>query len=154
MASLQVFPGESQSSTPAHTRSPSPAIPGGWPRTPGNRTPVHKRSHTCPSLSIPQSLTVPPVPTSSATSPERLHLARVADFHQRLSLTLSEPLNTHDSRSSFAPVQSGEPISSYPSDASDFNKYTQVSVPHFMPRLPLNILPQDGNSSSLAVSSF
>ncbi|KAK0208296.1 hypothetical protein DFS33DRAFT_429690 [Desarmillaria ectypa] len=101
----------------ASTRSPSPAIPGAWPTTP-----LHKRSLTCP---VPtQSNAQPHCVPASATLPEPLHLDRVLNFHQRLSLALSEPDNNTRKRASFIVTPSCPNASpSMPSDDSDLTKY-------------------------------
>lgn len=108
------------STTTTSTRSPSPAIPGAWPTTP-----LHKRSLTCPTptQANAQSQHVP----ASATLPEPLHLDRVLNFHQRLSLALSEPDNDTKKQASFTVTPSCPNASpSMPSDDSDLTKYNPV----------------------------
>ncbi|KAK0465111.1 uncharacterized protein EV420DRAFT_1512860 [Desarmillaria tabescens] len=115
-----------RATTTANARSPSPAIPGAWPATP-----LHKRSLTCP---VPtQSNAQPQHVPASATLPEPLHLDRVLNFHQRLSLALSEPNNNTKKHASFTVTPSCPNASpSMPSDDSDLTKYnpndTSLSV--------------------------
>lgn len=114
------------SSSSTNARSPSPAIPGAWPATP-----LHKRSLTCPIpiLANAQSQHVP----ASVTLPEPLHLDRVLNFHQKLSLALSEPDNNIKKQTSVTVTPSCPNVSpSMPSDDSDLTKYnpndTSLSV--------------------------
>ncbi|KAG7450455.1 uncharacterized protein BT62DRAFT_927746 [Guyanagaster necrorhizus] len=107
-------------------RSPSPAIPRAWPPTP-----LPERPFISPILTHTnaQSQHLP----ASATSPEPLHLDRVLNFHQRLSLALSEPDNDTKKQASFTVTPSRPNASpSMPLDDSNLMKYnlndTSLSV--------------------------
>lgn len=111
-------------------RSPSPVIPGAWPSNVDTR---HKRSATCPALcnilSNPQS-SLPQYDSSP------MHLDRVREFQQRLSLSLAPTVDSHGIPEAAISSIPSEPtssdsglsgIGSIPSDGSDLTQWISVS---------------------------
>ena len=135
MNSLQVLsPLPSSSSATASTRSPSPDLPGAWPRTPSR----HKRSQTCPVLT--------PAPMPKTTSPADMHLDRVVNFHQRLSLSLSGECEETNS-----PFVQPHFLASAVSDLTNCNTVQQVMFLIASSPVSYNIT-QDPESPLFAVS--